>query len=284
MKNVILFTIDQGNLIWWWDNQLFSVKSRQEFFWSTDSVNRIFLLEHYDERIQSFTDLTEWVNFPWMQDSYVLLRLDSISWLKAMENNFMERLVANTLIQDVTDHLNLKNGSWEGSTKYWTRIGNYERRILYSGKRQKQNRKEENLLVVHRVSFRWKQGIGLILNQGITLSLRTKIRRKWSIFFDILRKYNEKMTERLNSGEFLKKIFRVSLHKFFVGRTINGKYVWQQEEEQKEKTVLHWWFRNNHFFPSSSRTFRTQSYWSSMARQCCDSEQILPYLPHWMCV
>ena len=92
------------------------------------------------------------------------------------------------------------------------------------------------------------------------------------------------MTERLNSGE-LKKIFRVSLHKFPVGLTIVGKYVWQQEEEQKRISVLHWWLRNNHVFPSSSRTFRTQSYWSSIARQCCDSERILPtYLPHRMCV
>ena len=33
VKNVNPFTIDQGNLIWWWDNQLFSVKSRQKFLW-----------------------------------------------------------------------------------------------------------------------------------------------------------------------------------------------------------------------------------------------------------
>ena len=47
--------------------------------------------------------------------------------------------------------------------------------------------------------------------------------------------------------------------------------------------VLHWWFRNNCLFPSSSRTFRTQSYWSFIAGQCCYSEQLLTaYLPHWM--
>ena len=33
VKNANPFTIDQGNLIWWWDNQLFSVKSRQKFLW-----------------------------------------------------------------------------------------------------------------------------------------------------------------------------------------------------------------------------------------------------------
>ena len=50
-------------------------------------------------------------------------------------------------------------------------------------------------------------------------------------------------------------------------------------------TVLYWWFRNKYLLPSSSRTFRTQSYWSFIAGQCCDSERILPiYLPYWMCV
>ena len=58
-----------------------------------------------------------------------------------------------------------------------------------------------------------------------------------------------------------------------------------RRRSKKEIPVLYWWFRNNCLFPSSSRTFRTQSYWSFIARQCCDSEQILPiYLPYWMCV
>ena len=76
------------------------------------------------------------------------------------------------------------------------------------------------------------KGIGLILNHGITLSLRTRFQRKKSIFFDILKKYNEKMTERFISRE-LKNIFRVNFHKFLIGLTIDGKYVWQQDEEQK---------------------------------------------------
>ena len=38
--------------------------------------------------------------------------------------------------------------------------------------------------------------------------------------------------ERFISGE-LKNIFRVNLHKFFIGLTIDGKHAWQQEEEQK---------------------------------------------------
>ena len=38
--------------------------------------------------------------------------------------------------------------------------------------------------------------------------------------------------ERFISGE-LKNIFRVNLHKFLIGLTIDGKHAWQQEEEQK---------------------------------------------------
>ena len=66
-----------------------------------------------------------------------------------------------------------------------------------------------------------------------SLSLRTRFRRKWSIFFDIIKQYNEKMMKQFNSGE-SSFIFGINLHKFLVGRMIIGKHVWQQEEGQKE--------------------------------------------------
>ena len=38
------------------------------------------------------------------------------------------------------------------------------------------------------------------------------------------------------------------------------------------------------FISELFRKFRTQSYWSFITGQCCDSEQFLPiYLPYWMC-
>ena len=40
------------------------------------------------------------------------------------------------------------------------------------------------------------------------------------------------MMEQVISGE-LKSIFRVNLHKFLFGLTIDGKHALQQEEEQK---------------------------------------------------
>ena len=75
-----------------------------------DPVYQNLLLQRYEERIKSLHGRTEWVNFAWMQDLFVLLRLDSISWLKTMENNSTQRLVVNTLFQGVTDHHSQKDG------------------------------------------------------------------------------------------------------------------------------------------------------------------------------
>ena len=74
---------------------------------------------------------------------------------------------------------------------------------------------------------------GLILNQQNPLSLRTRFRRKSSIFFDTVKQYNEKMTEQFNSGE-SSFIFGINFHKTNIGWMIVGKHAWQQEEDQKE--------------------------------------------------
>ena len=69
-----------------------------------------------------------------------------------------------------------------------------------------------------------------------SLSLRTRSRRKSSIFFDTVKRYNEKLTEQFNSGE---SSFSIP-HKYSIGQMIVGKYGWQQEEDKKEEisTVL----------------------------------------------
>ena len=57
----------------------------------------------------------------------------------------------------------------------------------------------------------------------------------------------------------------------------------RRRRKQEKIPVLHWFFRKNCVFPSSSRTFRTQSYWSLIAGQSDYSEQLLPvHLPYWM--
>ena len=121
----------------------------------------------------------------------------------------------------------------------------------------------------------------------LPLSLRTRFRRRRNpSSSDILRKYNEKITERFISGELKNHLQGQFFHKFLIGLTIDGKYAWQEEEEVREDhQLLHWFFKKNRLSPSSSMTFRTQSYWSFITGQCCDSQRILPsYLPYWMCV
>ena len=229
-----------------------------------------------------------------MQDFWVLLRLDSISWLKTLENNFMQRHVreytlprehetsqpkgcfqGNTKIGPVlevtTSYLHGKHrveirimslsrtilirGSeflmdltnlwwiWTTTTQKLLKISskvkryNWMQKIWWTDQRRKQNHKEKNLLALHQESFLWKAGNGLILNQGNILSLSTKFRRKWFIFFVIHRKYIEKKMERFISGE-QQKIFRIHSHNLFIGLTIDGKHVWQQEEQKGDSSTV----------------------------------------------
>ena len=49
--------------------------------------------------------------------------------------------------------------------------------------------------------------------------------------------------------------------------------------KQEKISVLYWFFRTNSVPPSSSRSFRTQSYWSFITRQCHYSGRLLQV--HW---
>ena len=79
-------------------------------------------------------------------------------------------------------------------------------------KGKKQSCKEENLLIIPRTPLRWMKESGLTVNQENLLSLRTRFRRKWSIFFDTLKQYNEKTTEHFNSRR-SRIIFKINFHK-----------------------------------------------------------------------
>ena len=87
---------------------------------------------------------------------------------------------------------------------------------------------------------------GLTLNQQNPLSLRTRSRRKSSIFFDTVKRYNEKTTEQFNSEE-SRIFFKINFHKFLIGRMIDGKHAWQQEEDQKEDISIALIFREQLF-------------------------------------
>ena len=79
------------------------------------------LLQRYGERIKCFHQKAKWVNSVWKQDSYMLLKLDSISWLKTLKNSSLRGLVVKTLFQEVTNRHNQKDGFRETQEldPYW---------------------------------------------------------------------------------------------------------------------------------------------------------------------
>ena len=102
--------------------------------------------------------------------------------------------------------------------------------IAARSKAKAKPRKRE--LLTHQVSYRCTKESGLTLSHQNHLSLHTKSRRKWSVFFDTIKRYSGKRMEQFNSGE-LNFIFEINSHKYSIGLMIVGKLVWQQEEVQK---------------------------------------------------
>ena len=109
------------------------------------------------------------------------------------------------------------------------------------------------------------------------ISLNTKFRRKWFIFFVVQRVHREEdgAVHFWIMKENLRNPFPQSVHwsdgrwKVFLG--LGGG-------DEKEIPVLFWCFRISCLFPSSLGTFGTQSYWSLFTGQCDDSEELLPVL------
>ena len=90
---------------------------------------------------------------------------------------------------------------------------------LQPDRRQKRNPNRGNLLA--RRPFHWVKEFGLILYHPSKISIRTICRRKWSIFFDTIRKYIESKMEQFNSTR-LNSIYGIILFQYKIGRTIDG--------------------------------------------------------------
>ena len=90
---------------------------------SDDPANQNFYYNNMKNELTSYHNQTNWVNFVWMQDFWVLWRVDSISWRKTLEiwHNFMHYPVVNTLCQEKTVHHNQEDGSRETQKlgPYW---------------------------------------------------------------------------------------------------------------------------------------------------------------------
>ena len=246
----------------------------------------------------------------------------------------MQRLVVNTLFQEVTDHHNQKVGSREtpklgpcwksrpvacmvnmesrlelclwaettltpGSEFVMDQIGlwwiwttmkhkflkistknmrlNWVQKDLHADPRQKQNHKEGNLLAIHQESFRWTQGIGLILNPGKhSLSLRSfEESNSSSSSFTTIASRRGLENQRKSSES-------VPTNSSLVWRSMESM-LGSREGERSKKEILHWWLRNTCLFPSSSMTFRTHSYWSFIAYNVVTQSGFLQHICHIGC-
>ena len=131
------------------------------------------------------------------------------------------------------------------------------RRILHADQRLKQNHKEENLPALHQEPYLLGKELGPMLNQENILPQVLRCRRN-SFFLD-MQEYKEKTMERLNSGE-LKTIFRNISRTVLIGLIASGRKAWQEEEETRKDTSTVLTLQEQSCTPSSSRSFRMQSY------------------------
>ena len=122
VKNVKLATIEQGDLLWkdnvthcscqvWW---------RHSYLWPRILHNKkkIYCKDIRNE-LKRYHNKTNWANFVRMQDSWLLLKSDSISWRKTLKNTHNSQMqwpVVSTLCQETKIHLNRRVGS-EGTPK-----------------------------------------------------------------------------------------------------------------------------------------------------------------------
>ena len=127
-KNLRAIKIDQWNLRYWWDNQLFLVKLKQKLLstmkipWMTKSFG-----SNTFNKLNRFHQKTKRVNSVRKQDLCVLLKWDSISWPRTLliSDNFAQWLVANTFCLE-TIQLNKQKDGIKGNIEDWTCIGSHD--------------------------------------------------------------------------------------------------------------------------------------------------------------
>ena len=114
--NLKTIKIERGNLWYWWDTQLFLVKSKQKLLsmvkipWMTKSFG-----SNTFNKLNRFQRKTEWGNSVRKENLCVLLKLDNISWPRTPVN-LIQWLVATTPYQEWIKLLNRKDGfkeMWE---------------------------------------------------------------------------------------------------------------------------------------------------------------------------
>ena len=119
--------LDQGDLIKWWDNQLFSVNSRQKFLWRmTSHHTRIFYCNDMKKRIEMLSQQDKVSKFCMGSGIYaLLLKWDSIPWLKTLGEQFFARACREYTLPR-SDESSQPKGWIPWKHENWNRIGNYD--------------------------------------------------------------------------------------------------------------------------------------------------------------
>ena len=142
--------------------------------------------------------------------------------------------------------------------------------LFRADQRLKHNHKDVFLPVHPQKLYLLGKELGPMLNRKIIRPPIIQCRRNWSIFF-VMVVFLEKMMERSNSGD-EKIIFRTII---IVLTTSGKKRMARGGGKKKNIVVLYWFFRRYSLPPSSSRSFRTQSYCSFITGQCLVPERFL---------
>ena len=294
--------------------------------------------------LRSCHNKTNWVNSVRMQDFWVLLRMDSISWRKTLEisHSLIQWPVVNTLFQEKKQHHNRKAGSKETST-----LGPYGKLQPVICMVNMELRSELRLwaertltpgsdFLMDQTSWWW---IWTTMKQKFPKISSKNMRWNWVqkiLHADRRQKQKPQRREPAGSSPRIVPIERRNWIDIEPGKyslsedEVSKKVIYllrrSQQMHREEDWAFHFWRMKEILqnqcpqiiywsddrrksclaagggvkrrfqyctddaativcFPSSSRTFRTQSYWSFITRQCCYFEQLLPaQLQYWMCV
>ena len=117
VNNLKPIKIDRGNLMYWWGNQLFSVKSRQKFLWRmTSHHTRIW--QRYEERIKLFSQENKVSKFCMDAGFIHVVEIGQYFMTKDIEEQFFARVCRWRIITT----------KWmdSGKHKNSTRVGNHD--------------------------------------------------------------------------------------------------------------------------------------------------------------
>ena len=155
--------------------------------------------------------------------------------------------------------------------------------LLQADQRLKQNHEDLPCLLIYKnCTYSWKNMDWYWTRSSFRSSVPSGKKTKYS-------SSARRITSWRRCGDWILEIRRLSSERIW---ELSALVWWSVEKQnarrrtrQEKISVLYWLVRtSNSFSPSSSRSFRMQSYWSCSTGQCVNSEQFpRVHLPHRMC-